>query len=423
MDGDARHNRSGWRATIQTERATLDNAALAQIPADLRPLLAQDYAAFSPAETARRRQAIAHAMEEAGASHLLVYGANRTGTAIHWLSGWPITAEAALVHSPGEPDGLWVQYANHVSLASRMAGTAKVAWGGPVNNSDATLRSAMHELERRGAGRDCVAIIGPLGWAQHAMLAERFGRVINLGPAYNRLRLIKSAEELDWLRLGAAFCDSAIAALQAQLRPGLTEHQLGHIVESAFSPLGGNAGIHYFGVSSMAEPGSFVPAQFTSSRQVRAGDAVVTEISADFWSYSGQVLRSFAVAAPPSPLYARLHEAASAAFEAILAVLRPGCTPQQIVDAAGVIEASGFTTCDDLVHGYGGGYLQPVLGSRSRPNGPLPDMVLAENMCLVVQPNVITPDHKAGVQTGELVVITADGARSLHTSPRGFLRV
>ena len=43
-------------------------------------------------------------------------------------------------------------------------------------------------------------------------------------------------------------------------------------------------------------------------------------------------------------------------------------------------------------------------------------------MTLVVQPNVATPDLAAGVQTGELYEITADGARSLHAFPTGLLR-
>jgi Xaa-Pro aminopeptidase len=63
------------------------------------------------------------------------------------------------------------------------------------------------------------------------------------------------------------------------------------------------------------------------------------------------------------------------------------------------------------------------VGSKSRPAGPLPDMVLAENMTLVVQPNVITKDQKAGVQHGELVRITADGCVSMHATPHGLLRI
>jgi hypothetical protein len=44
-------------------------------------------------------------------------------------------------------------------------------------------------------------------------------------------------------------------------------------------------------------------------------------------------------------------------------------------------------------------------------------------MALVVQPNVITTDEKAGVQTGHLVVVTADGHRPLHHAPRGLVRI
>jgi hypothetical protein len=36
---------------------------------------------------------------------------------------------------------------------------------------------------------------------------------------------------------------------------------------------------------------------------------------------------------------------------------------------------------------------------------------------------VVTLDRKAGVQTGELVVITPRGIESLHRFPRGFARV
>jgi hypothetical protein len=39
---------------------------------------------------------------------------------------------------------------------------------------------------------------------------------------------------------------------------------------------------------------------------------------------------------------------------------------------------------------------------------------------VVIQPNVVTPDHKAGVQTGEMVLITQSGIERMHTVPRGF---
>jgi Xaa-Pro aminopeptidase len=50
-------------------------------------------------------------------------------------------------------------------------------------------------------------------------------------------------------------------------------------------------------------------------------------------------------------------------------------------------------------------------------------MVLQENMFVVVQPNVITADGKAGVQTGEMVRIGADGPEFFHDVPRGLLHI
>jgi hypothetical protein len=44
-------------------------------------------------------------------------------------------------------------------------------------------------------------------------------------------------------------------------------------------------------------------------------------------------------------------------------------------------------------------------------------------MTVVVQPNVISPDHIAGVQLGDLLLIEQDGARPLHKVAREFFRI
>ncbi|HEX6486839.1 MAG TPA: hypothetical protein VF012_09020, partial [Nocardioidaceae bacterium] len=67
--------------------------------------------------------------------------------------------------------------------------------------------------------------------------------------------------------------------------------------------------------------------------------------------------------------------------------------------------------------------LPPVFGSRSRTLEPLPDTPFAEGMTVVVQPNVTTPDGRAGVQTGELLHVTASGCERVHGFPRGMGRI
>jgi Xaa-Pro aminopeptidase len=102
--------------------------------------------------------------------------------------------------------------------------------------------------------------------------------------------------------------------------------------------------------------------------------------------------------------------------------VRAGAHCEDLLDAASCIAAKGFTICDDLVHGYGGGYLPPILGTRERPSAAVPDMRLEENMTIVIQPSVMTLDGKAGVQTGELVRVTKDCAERMHKAAPGFRR-
>src|SRR3954451_25272888 len=112
----------------------------------LRPIVEAEYPRFSDAEMARRRHAIEARLAEVECAHLVFCGANRFGSAVQWLTGWPVTAEAVGVLSPGKRDALFVQYHNHVPQARRLAKDAEVASGG-----QSTIRSAVAELEKRGA--------------------------------------------------------------------------------------------------------------------------------------------------------------------------------------------------------------------------------------------------------------------------------
>jgi Xaa-Pro aminopeptidase len=379
---------------------------------------AEPYPRFSDAELERRRAALANALAEAGVGHALVYGANRTGSAVGWLTRWPVTREALVVHTPGERDVLLVNFYNHVPNAERIATDSDVRWAGQK-----PLETAIEELRRRGAGGRRVGVIGPLGYHPHAALDAFAGTVVGLDDAYTRLRLVKSDEELEWLRVGADLTDAAVAALRDHAAPGLDERELGNVVERAYVGRGATTHIHYFGATAMDSPAVAVPAQWPSARRLRAGDALTCEVSASYWDYTGQLLRTFAIGAEPPALYRELHAAADAAFDAILDRLRPGATAADVVAAAAPIEDAGFTTRDDLVHGFVGGYLPPVLGSASRMLEAIPDFTFERGMTVVVQPNVVTPDERAGVQTGELVAVSADGVERLHRFERGLLRV
>ena len=390
-----------------------------KLPPHLMALLQQETPRFSVVEMQRRRKAFAEALAAAGCDHALFIGGDRRGSALQWLSGWPANTDNFLVVTPGQQDVLFVRYPNHLPQAKVLAPEADVRWGAKGGGN-----LAVDELLTRGAKGKSVGVIGTFGLGYFEKLQAAGFKLIDANRVYTGLRLIKSDEEIEWARIGAALSDAGLEGLAKGMKPGMNEHELAALIEHAYVPWGGGTGIHHLGVTAMANPDCIVPSQFPRNRTLKKGDMVFTEISSLFWSYSGQVLRSFTIDAEPTPLYRDLYDVADATYHAVLKALKPGNTPKDVLDAASpIIDKAGFTVCDDLVHGYIGGYLPPVLGTHQRPSGPIPDLVFKENMAMVVQPSVVTKDSKAGVQTGQLVRITKTGAESLHTAPWGFRNV
>ena len=356
-------------------------------------------------------------MEAAGVDQLLVYGAARNGSAVQWLSQWPVTQEAALVWAPGDGAVMFVEFANHVPNATRMADGAEVRWGG-----GRLVEAASELLCQRGAPSRRVGVIGPLPARGLARLEGSVGTLRFLDGRYQALRLVKSAEELDWLRSGARLTDLAVANLVAGAAFGSSEIELCALLEEAYLGAGGTNHIHYLGTTAMASPELCVPRQWPTGRRLRPGDVLVCEVSASWWGYPGQLLRTFSVGAELEAGYRRLHEVADEAFAALTSALAPGTTARELAVVARLIAEAGFGTLDDVVHGFGGGYLPPLVPGDDRP-GLDPLFELQAGMTLVVQPNVVSQDRRSGVQTGELLVVTDQGAESLHGFERGAGRI
>lgn len=374
---------------------------------------------FSDGELARRHAAVRGMMAEQGLDALVVYGTASSFAEVLYLSEFRTVREAYLVvPAEGEPT-LFVQYFNHVPYARRRARVADVRWAGSLD-----LSVLLEHLRGRGLGERRIGLVGTLPWQQYAALRAGLARaeLTDATAHFQRLRLIKSEEELAFLRRGAHLSDLAVEALEREVRPGIPEYALAAIVEGAYLPLGGHTHIHYMATTPMRSPSVCVPAQIQSDRALQAGDVLITEISAQYDGYPGQILRSFSIGEPPTEEYQRMHDLAVRVFERVAGVVRAGATVEQVLDAADEIHAAGYTICDDLLHGFGGGYFVPHVRTKQTGGTRNPGFVFAENMTIVIQPNVITPDERMGVQVGELLRVTRTGVESLHAYPMRFVR-
>jgi Xaa-Pro aminopeptidase len=351
-----------------------------------------------------------------------VYGNEAARHEIRWVTGWGPGWDTFVVLVPGARPSLWIPSPNHVPTARAVASeTVDTAWVGP--DAAATLASALTGAGMPDGPARRVGVIGPLPHRTWAQLDARLPGVelVDLSAAFVGLRLVKDADEIALARRAAGLADAAVEELRASLQPGLSDVELGAIVEGAYRRRGGEHGICFLASAPMAGGGPVVPAQVWSDRVVEEGDLVMLELSVGVEGVTSQVLRTIALGEPPA-VVRRLHAIADEAFEWLRAAAVPGTPAARLLDLAGLIDRADLTVVDDVVHGYGGGYLPPVLRTPATQRRPVPDLVLEPGMFLVIQPNVVAADGTLGVQTGELVVVTERGAERLHALPTGLLR-
>jgi Xaa-Pro aminopeptidase len=378
------------------------------------------YPRFSAQEFARRHAAARALMASEGIDALVVYGTsgvNRHDHAdVHYLSGFLGNRNNYVAMTVKDAPVIYVQSYNHVPNA-REAAAIRVEWGGP-----SSAASVAKYLLDAGLANATLGYVGEvpvqsyLAW-QRELAGWKFKDVTR---AFRRLRLVKSAEEIDWLKKGAALTDAALEHLIANVKPGMREYELGALIEAEALARGGLPHLYYLSSGAQDGAGACVPRQNLSSRVIEKGDVINTEISVSWWGYSGQMHRPVFVQAQPNDLYLRLWDTALEAYERCVRALRAGATSEDVLDAAEVIAERGFTINDGFLHGFGIGLLPPSIGTResaARRGPPGPKFTFEENMCVVVQPNVVTHDERAGVQAGNLFRITKDGAECLHAVP------
>ncbi len=364
--------------------------------------------AFTRQEYTRRRAATLRLAGERGAETVLSFGENRSGVAVTYLTGWPVSRIAVHRLTDGE-SRMWVQFHNHVPQARRIAVDTEV-----LNAYGSWIDDLLGGVSRSGT-------LGHVPPAVAAAATERGIELVPLDGPHARLRQVKSAEELEALRLGAQASDAGARALIDASVPGATDWDLLAAARSAYTRAGARDHICYIGVADMADPDRDVPCQTPEGRVLRRGSVITFELSAAIApEYPGQVLRSVTLGEPTDE-YRHLHDVADQARAAMRAAVRAGVPARDLVGAASVIEESGFTTTDDLFHGLGMGYLEPIGSSMSRDPVQTPTGTLLAGMAVVIQPNVTTSDHRAGVQTGEMVLVTDSGLEDIHHIEGGLI--
>ena len=360
---------------------------------------------LSQAELQRRYAAVRAKMKERDLEVLLVSGIRFVASTgyLRYLSNWaePFAGETLVFPCEGTPTFL-ARTGERALLVKDLLGLQALAGSTAAHAADA--------LKKTGYKR-----IGLCGLK--TMLAEFYVQLIKALPdvefieasdILDDVRMVKSEEEMVWVRKSAHLTDIAFQAFCGLAGPGRKEADVFVEVDHVVKQLG--AENTYFMMSADPHPVSkFLDLAFET---YEVGDLVLfnTELSGPGGYYT-QLQRTVSMGKPTKEAE-DAYAVCLKALHAGAALLRPGQKASDVFKAIkAAIEGAGYKM--GLHPGHSQGldiFERPLVDSNE-------DAKLTASMIMVLHPHVLLPSG-GGVWIGETFVVTNDGPHRLQTSSR-----
>ena len=235
-------------------------------------------------------------------------------------------------------------------------------------------------------------------------------RLVAGDAPFNALRRAKDAAEVALIRKAIAGTQQALDRALAQVRPGMTEREIGGIAQAEL--LAGGLGISF--VIAQGGPTSAQPHGDMSDRPLGAGEPLLIDFGGMLGGYSADLTRTFFIGREPDARFRAIYELVKAANQAGRAACGPG-VPAQAVDRAArqVIAEGGYG--EYFIHRTGHGlgldvHEEPyIIEGNATPLEP--------GDVFTVEPGIYLPGV-GGVRIEDNILITPDGAETLTTYPR-----
>jgi ectoine hydrolase len=315
----------------------------------------------------------------------------------------------------GDPTVFALAY-SFAAQAAAQSVIEDVRWGAGINHGAIVDRIREGGLETATIGI-CDSLPHDMWLHLRESLPE--ARLVEAADLMFEVRLCPSDEELDWYKKGARLCDVAFEAAVEAATPGMKEYELVGVIHGTYLRHGGSLYGAAIGVSPMHDPS--IPYSWWvaggSTRELRRGDLILTEITGTYYGYPGQLIRPIALGEPPAELR-KMAVLAIDLYREVQQVVKVGNTPRDVYRFSQRILDEGYTIQCPVIHGYSQ-VLQPPFASV--PGDPCWSVMLdepfRENQLIVIEPNPVTPDLQRGFFIGGMNVVTSEGAVSLHEVP------
>jgi Xaa-Pro aminopeptidase len=223
----------------------------------------------------------------------------------------------------------------------------------------------------------------------------------------DKQRTVKDDAELALLRHAVAISDQAFDEMSAQIRPGMTEKQVAHLIEARMIELSAEGPA--FSTIVASGPNAAMPHAVPGERAIQAGEPIVIDMGARYHGYNSDMTRTI-ILGEPDAQFKEIYNIVLGAHLASEAAARSGVSGVA-VDAAArdVIQAAGYG--DKFGHGTGHGIgLEVHEGPRAAASST--DEALDANVVISIEPGIYLPGW-GGVRIEDLVLLGPDGAEVL----------
>lgn len=224
-----------------------------------------------------------------------------------------------------------------------------------------------------------------------------------------RLRIIKSPEEIALIRQAIAATEASIAATFTQLAVGMTERDVAQLLSREMASRGApGGGLVQFG------PSSALPHGGPSAGQLTRETVVLIDAGSRVEGYTSDITRTIWFGDAPSDEFKKVYNIVHDAQTAAIENAKPGVTQCQQVDRAArkVITDAGY-----------GQYFTHRLGHGMGMDGHEPPYMVEGNTT-VLEPGIVFTDEpgiyqlgKFGVRIEDDCMMTANGVEVLSHRP------
>jgi Xaa-Pro aminopeptidase len=281
---------------------------------------------FGVEEYRGRAQRVRTRMRERGVDVLLVTSPPNLCYLTGFESIWyPPRAPVAVVVTAADDGLVFLDYERHETLVRETAhydDAVFYRYEDVLDTIADTFRKRGWLGGTIGLERWSQAPGAPLIEALAQRLRDGGGTVVDGDWVVDRVRLLKSAAELECVRRAAAIVDAAFADLAETLRPGMTELQIGARLDSVMADHGGEAAA----IRTMVSAGPDVWCRThapPSRRPVEAGDVMYVDACGVFNRYHADVCRTFAIGRD-HPQARAILDVTAGSVDAVRAAVRPG---------------------------------------------------------------------------------------------------